>query len=85
MLCTINRTTMQLVTMPVSVKYFAPKVTVKLCTCIIDFSSFEITVVKIMNNLFICSADSYLYPRSRFKGLYCKTYIPCQGIKLIEI
>jgi hypothetical protein len=26
----------------------------------------EITVVKIMNNLNVCSAHSYLYPRSRF-------------------
>jgi len=30
----------------------------------------EITVVKIMNNLNVCSAQSYLYPRSRFKSYY---------------
>ena len=48
------------------VKYFAPKVTVKLC--IIDFFFLlEITVVNKMNNLNVCSAQRYLYPRSRFK------------------
>ena len=31
------------------------------------FFLFEITVLKIMNNLNVCSAHSYLYPRSRFK------------------
>jgi hypothetical protein len=31
------------------------------------FFLLEITVVKIMNNLNVCSAHSYLYPRSRFK------------------
>ena len=51
-----------LVTMPV--KYLAPKVTVKLW-----FFILEITVVKIMNNLNICPAHSYLYPRSRFTNL----------------
>jgi len=30
------------------------------------FFLLEITVVKIMNNLNVCSAHSYLYPRSRF-------------------
>ena len=39
--------------MAMPVKYFAPKVTVKLC--IIDFVLLEITVVKIINNLNICS------------------------------
>jgi hypothetical protein len=29
----------------------------------------EITVVKIMNNLTVCSTHSYLYPRSRFLKL----------------
>ena len=50
-------------TMPV--KYFAPKVIVKLC--IIDFFLLQQTVFKIMNNLNVYSAHSYLYPRSRFK------------------
>jgi hypothetical protein len=36
------------------VKYFAPR---------------EITMVKIMNNLNVCSAHSYLYPRSRSNDL----------------
>ena len=31
------------------------------------FVFLEITVVKIMNNLNVCSAHSYLYPRSRVK------------------
>jgi hypothetical protein len=31
------------------------------------FFLLKITVVKIMNNLNVCSAHSYLYPRSRFK------------------
>jgi len=31
------------------------------------FFLLEITVVKIMNNLNVCSAHSYLYHRSRFK------------------
>ena len=39
--------------MAMPVKYFVPKVTVKLC--IIDFFLLEITVVKIINNLNICS------------------------------
>jgi hypothetical protein len=30
------------------------------------FVLLEITVVKTMNNLNVCSAHSYLYPRSRF-------------------
>jgi len=30
------------------------------------FFLLEITVAKIMNNLNVCSAHSYLYPRSRF-------------------
>ena len=47
-----------------SVKYFAPKVTE---TMYHWFFLLEITVVKIMNNLNVCSAHSYLYPRSRFK------------------
>jgi len=49
------------------VKYFAPNVIVKLC--IIDLFLLEITVVKKMNNLNVCSAHSYLYPRSRFKQI----------------
>ena len=32
------------------------------------FFLLEITVVKIMNNLNVCSANSYFYPRSRLKG-----------------
>jgi len=46
------------------VKYFAPKVTE---TVYHWFFLLEITVAKIMNNLNVCSAHSYLYPRSRFK------------------
>jgi hypothetical protein len=48
-----------------SVEYFTPKVTVKLC--IIDFFLLEIIMVIIMNNLNVCSAHSYLYPQSRLK------------------
>ena len=33
------------------------------------FFLLEITLVKKMNNLNVCSAHSYLYPRSRFKVL----------------
>ena len=55
-------------TMPVI--YFAPKVTeVTVKLCIIDFFLFEITVVKIMNNLYVRSAHSYVYPRSRLKHM----------------
>jgi hypothetical protein len=32
------------------------------------FFPLEIAVVKIMNNLNVCSANSYSYPRSRLKG-----------------
>ena len=38
------------------------------------FFLLEITVVKIMNNLNVCSAHSYLYPRSRFKWILTKKY-----------
>ena len=40
------------------------------------FFLLEITVVKIMNNLNVCSAHSYLYPRSRFKiiSVYAVTF-----------
>ena len=51
-----------------SVKYFAPMVTE---TIYHWFFLLKITVVKIMNNLNVCSAHSYLYPRPRFK-LYLK-------------
>jgi hypothetical protein len=33
------------------------------------FFLLEITVVKIMNSLNVCSAHSYLYPQSRFKNI----------------
>ena len=48
-------------TMPV--KYFASKVTLKLYHW---FFLLKITVAKLMKNLKVCSAHSYLYPRSRF-------------------
>jgi hypothetical protein len=38
------------------------------------FLLLEITVAKIMNNLNVCSADSYLYPRSRFKYINVRKY-----------
>jgi len=44
-------------------KYFAPKVTE---TMYHWFFNLKITVVKIMNNLNVCSTHSYLYSRSRF-------------------
>ena len=40
------------------------------------FFLFEITVVKKMNNLNVCPAHSYLYPRSRLKT---KTFCPGQS------
>jgi hypothetical protein len=40
------------------------------------FFLLEITVVKIMNNLNVCSAHSYLYPRSRFKTMFMYYYDP---------
>jgi hypothetical protein len=43
------------------VKYFVPKVTETVSLIFL----LEITVVKIMNNLNVCSARSYLYQRSR--------------------
>jgi hypothetical protein len=48
------------------VKYFAPRVTVKLCHW---YFILEITVVKIMNNLNVFSAHSYVYPLSRYKQI----------------
>jgi hypothetical protein len=53
------------VTMPV--KYFAPKVTE---TMYHWFFLLKITVVKIMNNLNVYSAHSYLYPQSRFNYIF---------------
>ena len=44
------------------------------------FFLFEITMVKIMNNLNVCSAHSYLYHRSRFKDVQCRhvlLYVNC--------
>ena len=39
------------------------------------FFLLEIIVVKIMNNLNVCSAHSYSYPRSQFKGSPFCTYV----------
>jgi hypothetical protein len=60
------------VTMPV--KYFAPRVFVKLC--IIDLFLLEISVAKLMTNLNVCSARNYLCSWFRFNsknyyGRYC--------------
>ena len=44
------------------------------------FFLFEITMVKIMNNLNVCSAHSYSYHRSRFKDVQCRQvllYVNC--------
>jgi len=38
------------------------------------FFILEITVVKKMNNLNVCSSHSYLYPQSRFKFPLCKSF-----------
>ena len=54
------------------IKYFAPKVTE---TMYRRFFLLEITVAKIMNNLNVWSAHSYLYPRSQFKLLTIKDKI----------
>ena len=44
-------------------------------TCMYNgFFLLEITVVKIKNNLNVCSAHSYLYPRSRFSALLVWQY-----------
>jgi hypothetical protein len=46
------------------------------------FFLLEITVLKIMNNLNVCFAHSYLYPRSRFPtgsnktGILLSNYLP---------
>jgi hypothetical protein len=65
-------------------KYFAPKLTVKLYH---RFFILEITVVKIINNLNVCSAHSYLYTRSRFNTSYvCFIFILCDFfLSLIDI
>jgi hypothetical protein len=51
------------------------------------FFILEITVVKIMNNLNVCSAHSYLYTRSRFNTSYvCFIFILCDFfLSLIDI
>ena len=51
--------------MTIPVKYFASNVTETMYHC---FFLLEITMVKIMNNLIVCSAHSYLNPRSRFNA-----------------
>ena len=60
---------------------FCSKITVK--QCVIDFFLFEITVVKIMNNLNLFSAHSYLYPRSQFK-LTITQQLQFQNLQLIN-
>jgi endonuclease/exonuclease/phosphatase family metal-dependent hydrolase len=50
------------------------------------FFLLEITMVKIMNNLNVCSAHSSLYPRSRFKQSdYLTKYLPAKDMQSVTM
>ena len=50
------------------------------------FFLLEITMVKIMNNLNVCSAPSSLYPRSRFKQSdYLTKYLPAKDMQSVTM